>query len=99
MHVETRADERAVDELTVPNLGYACLDIIKPTPDRPNSPDAEFHMLMDALSAHIDIPQSVVDGNGELLGHLLISLRPDMLQEMLDPDTGQSGYTAPARSR
>ncbi len=85
--------ERAVDELTVPNLGYACLDIIQSTPDRPKSPDAEFHMLMDALSAHIDIPQSIVDAKGELLGHLLISLRPDMLQEMLDPDTGQGGYT------
>ena len=84
-------DTNAIDTSEVPNMGYACLGMIRQSAKGPGPQNAEVHML-DTPSSHIAVIQSVWDQNNELAGYILLSLKPELIQEILNQHPHQEGY-------
>jgi len=87
------AGARRVDTGSVPELSYACLDLLDRRQKGQSIPDAELH-LPNSPSAHIDISALVVDpaNNKNVLGHVLLSLDPAALRATLAALKPMDGY-------
>jgi diguanylate cyclase (GGDEF)-like protein len=87
------AGARRVDTGSVPELSYACLDLLDRRQKGQSIPDAELH-LFNTPSAHIDISALVVDpaNNKHVLGHVLLSIDPAALRATLAALKHGDGY-------
>jgi diguanylate cyclase (GGDEF)-like protein len=77
----------------VPELSYACLDLLDRSARGEPVPGAELH-LAGTPSAHIDVFAPIRDpaDNQLLLGHVLLSLDPAAAQTTLAAVTAEDGY-------
>jgi hypothetical protein len=77
------AGTRATDT-AIPELSYACLDLLERREKGLSVPDAELH-VPGTPSAHIDVSAPVTGAGDDktLLGHVLLSLDPKMLNAAL----------------
>ena len=77
------AGTHEADSTGVPELSYACLDLLARREKGQAVPDAEFH-LMNTPSAHIDVSAPVLSpGDKHMLGHVLLSLDPAVIRAPL----------------
>jgi diguanylate cyclase (GGDEF)-like protein len=87
------AGRHEIDASTIPELSYACLNLLGHSEKGEPGPGAELH-LPNTPSAHIDVfaPVRGPGDNGVLLGHVLLSLKPEALREALVAIQAADGY-------
>lgn len=87
------AGTRESDHSGLPELSYACLDLLDRSDKGQAVPQAELHVANTA-SAHIDIlaPVMAATEAKRVLGNILISLEPAALRSTLTTLTPQDGY-------
>ncbi|MDH3514366.1 MAG: diguanylate cyclase, partial [Gammaproteobacteria bacterium] len=84
-------DSNRVDTNEIPHLDYACLGMLKGAAQDPDVPDASVHM-MGSPSAHVALVKAVMDSDNRLLGYLLLTLDPKILQSIFDQHAPEPGY-------
>lgn len=87
------AGTRDTDQGGVPELSYACLDLLDRSDKGQTVPQAELHVA-NTPSAHIDVLAPVVAAaeTKRVLGNVLISLDPAAVRATLATLTPQDGY-------
>jgi len=87
------AGSRDTDPTSVPELSFACLDLIDRSEKNLPVPQAELHMP-GTPSAHIDV-SAPVPGSADhpaALGHVLLSLNPAVIRDALATLQATDGY-------
>lgn len=79
------------DNGSSPPISYACLDLIQRAERHKQAPPAELH-LPGTRHGHIDLVHAIRDRNGRVVGSLLVSLPPDLLQQSVDSVPMSGGY-------
>jgi phosphomannomutase/phosphoglucomutase len=74
-----------------PPLTYASANLIRRSESEGRAPPLEAQ-LMGSADAQVVVPVRVVDAGGTLRGHVLFSLRPTIVQELLDSAPWTRGY-------
>lgn len=87
------AGTRETDHSGVPELSYACLDLLNRNEKGQSVPQAELHVA-NTPSAHIDVlaPVLAPADNKRVMGHVLISLDPAAVRGTLTTLKPEDGY-------
>lgn len=87
------AGSRDTDPTGVPELGFACLDLLDRSENNQPVPQAELHMP-GTPSAHVDV-YAPIPGPADhpaALGHVLLSLNPAVIRDALATLQATDGY-------
>ncbi len=83
--------KQKVDYTTNPPFTYASLDLVRrfEKEDREPPPDAQ---LLKTDQAHVVLLSRIANPNGDLVGYVQFSLKPDVVQKVLDSVTFSGDY-------
>jgi len=88
------AGSRETDATSVPQFGFACLDLIDRIEKNESVPNAELHMP-GTPSAHIDVVATIRGGPPSapaILGHVVLSVNPATVKNALTALQSSDGY-------
>jgi len=88
------AGSREIDAGSIPELSFACLDLVDRSEKNQKVPDAELH-APGTPSAHVDVLAPIAGGTPDkpaILGHVLLSLNPATVRNALAALQATDGY-------